>query len=239
VLLSEVATVSKIAISPTSSALGQGFNASVRVETTAGAVVNRGTVEILDNGVVVASASLSHTRGQISGKIGSVANGTGGDAFFTGTNVFQALYLGEKNYFAQGHSKTTTETIAAPAYHGRAGTLRVATEVAGSGAGAKSGQTVDVSYTGYLANGEIFDSSAIEAPSSSDGYGDLSFALGSGQTVVGFNNGIVGMQVGETRVIDIPSALGYGSTAQPAGAAGVAIPANSELIFVVTLDSIT
>jgi peptidylprolyl isomerase len=83
-------------------------------------------------------------------------------------------------------------------------------------------------YTGYLAKtGQIFDDSV------NDGGTPFSVTLGAGQVVPGFDAGIVGMRVGETRVIEIPPSQGYGAI--PNGG----IPANSTLIFVVTLESIS
>ena len=75
--------------------------------------------------------------------------------------------------------------------------------------------------------GKIFDDSI------NDGGAPISVALGAGQVIPGFDEGIVGMQVGETRIIQIPPAEGYGHTANGP------IPANSTLVFVVTLESIS
>ena len=75
--------------------------------------------------------------------------------------------------------------------------------------------------------GEIFDDSI------HDGGSPFSFTIGSGQTIPGFDAGTAGMKVGETRIISIPPSQGYGSTAEGS------IPANSTLIFVVTLESIS
>jgi peptidylprolyl isomerase len=109
-----------------------------------------------------------------------------------------------------------------------AGGVKIATIAQGSGSGIQSGQTASVLYTGYLAsNGHIFDDSI------NDGGTPLSFTLGAGQVVPGFDAGTAGMQAGETRVIMIPPAEGYGATANGP------IPGNSTLIFVVTLKSIS
>ena len=83
-------------------------------------------------------------------------------------------------------------------------------------------------YTGYLAKtGQIFDDSI------RDGGSPLSFTMGSAGMIPGFEEGMAGMAVGETRVISIPPKEGYGNT-------GVGIiPPNSTLIFVVTLESIS
>jgi len=75
---------------------------------------------------------------------------------------------------------------------------------------AKQGDTVRVHYTGMLADGEVFDSSeciddGCECPS-----GPLEFIVGSGQVIPGFENAVVGMQLGESKRIHIPMDEAYG-----------------------------
>ncbi|WP_247234920.1 peptidylprolyl isomerase [Telluribacter sp. SYSU D00476] len=67
---------------------------------------------------------------------------------------------------------------------------------------AQSGDTVKVHYTGTLPDGQLFDSSAGRDP--------LSFQLGSGQVIKGFDEGVTGMEVGEKKTIHIPSNEAYG-----------------------------
>ena len=78
---------------------------------------------------------------------------------------------------------------------------------------------ITAGYTGYLANGTLFDTGTIQAESLSN-------------FVPGLAYGMVGMKVGEARTIVSPSSLGYGD--QKYGL----IPANSVLIFKLTLISI-
>jgi len=66
----------------------------------------------------------------------------------------------------------------------------------------KPGDSVKVHYTGKLDNGEIFDSS--------EGGDPFAFTVGSGQVIPGFDQAIVGMQVGETKEIVIPPEQAYG-----------------------------
>lgn len=92
----------------------------------------------------------------------------------------------------------------------------------GTGDEAKAGQKVSVHYTGWLTNGEKFDSSR-------DRGSPFQFGLGGGQVIRGWDEGVQGMKVGGRRKLIIPSEMGY-------GARGVGpIPANATLVFVVEL----
>lgn len=97
-----------------------------------------------------------------------------------------------------------------------------------SGAGvAAAGDTVWVKYTGKLENGTKFDSSADHQETRNDG---ISFTLGRGAVIRGWDEGIAGMKVGDKRTLIIPSKLGYG-----AQGAGDTIPPNATLVFEVEL----
>jgi FKBP-type peptidyl-prolyl cis-trans isomerase len=102
-----------------------------------------------------------------------------------------------------------------------AGGLKVLDVSEGSGAVARPGDKVKVHYSGKLTNGKVFDS------------GDISFVVGQGQVIKGWDEGIPGMKVGGKRKLVIPPALAYGS----AGAGGV-IPPNAQLNFDVKLLSV-
>ena len=82
--------------------------------------------------------------------------------------------------------------------------------------------TVNVDYSGYLTNGTLFDTGTA-----------VSFQLGG--VIFGFVDGMVGMKAGGTRLIVIPSDLGYGNSTQTT--ARTTIPANSTLVFVIKLNS--
>jgi FKBP-type peptidyl-prolyl cis-trans isomerase len=94
---------------------------------------------------------------------------------------------------------------------------------AGTGAQAKKGQTVSVHYKGMLPNGKVFDSSY-------DRNQPIDFALGMGQVIAGWDEGIQILKVGDKARLVIPSHIAYGS----AGAGGV-IPPNATLVFDVEL----
>jgi FKBP-type peptidyl-prolyl cis-trans isomerase len=91
---------------------------------------------------------------------------------------------------------------------------------------AKAGSTVYVHYTGRLQDGKKFDSSFDH-----EGKEPISFTLGNGQVIAGWDEGIQGMHVGDKRQLIIPPNLGYGER----GAGNGAIPANATLIFDVEL----
>ena len=96
----------------------------------------------------------------------------------------------------------------------------------GTGAQAKTGDTVTVNYVGALENGIKFDSSI-------DRETPFPFTLGENRVIKGWELGVLGMRAGEKRKLTIPPELGYGS----AGAGGV-IPPNATLIFEVDMLSI-
>ena len=95
--------------------------------------------------------------------------------------------------------------------------------VEGTGAQAKSGDNVQVHYTGWLTDGTKFDSSL-------DRRSPFSFKLGKGMVIKGWDEGVAGMKIGGKRKLQIPAELGYGSRG-----AGSVIPPNAVLVFEVEL----
>ena len=81
----------------------------------------------------------------------------------------------------------------------------------------KNGDTVRVHYHGRLTDGTTFDSS--------EGRDPLEFQVGAGMVIKGFDNGVVDMQVGEKRTLNIPVEEAYG-------------PKNAELIMEFPKDNI-
>jgi len=97
----------------------------------------------------------------------------------------------------------------------------------GDGAEAKAGTTVSVNYVGALfKDGMVFDNSW-------DRGEPISFPLGAGQVIPGWDQGFEGMKVGGRRVLVIPSDLAYGPTGQgPIGP-------DEALVFVVDLEEVS
>ena len=93
----------------------------------------------------------------------------------------------------------------------------------GSGAQAEIGKSVSVHYEGSLDNGQVFDSSYRRKD-------PITFTLGIGQVIQGWDEGIALLKEGDKARFVIPSYLGYGER----GAGGV-IPPNATLVFDVEL----
>ncbi|XP_074287252.1 peptidyl-prolyl cis-trans isomerase FKBP15-1 [Silene latifolia] len=91
---------------------------------------------------------------------------------------------------------------------------------------AHKGDKIRVHYRGSLTDGTVFDSSFER--------GDpIEFELGSGQVIKGWDQGLLGMCVGEKRKLKIPSKLGYGDQGSPPK-----IPGGATLIFDTELVSV-
>jgi peptidylprolyl isomerase len=99
--------------------------------------------------------------------------------------------------------------------------------VVGDGPEAGAGVQANVDYVGVSwSTGKEFDASWNRNQ-------PLSFTIGAGQVIAGWDQGVAGMKVGGRRTITIPPHLGYGAQ----GAGGVIAP-NETLIFTVDLRSI-
>jgi len=106
--------------------------------------------------------------------------------------------------------------------------LKAETLIAGSGAPIKNGQQATVQYVGVLfKNGKEFDTSW------GKGKQPFAFTLGSGGVISGWDQGVLGMKVGERRRLTIPADLAYGAQGSPPK-----IGPNEPLIFDIDLKKI-
>ncbi|MBN8912410.1 MAG: FKBP-type peptidyl-prolyl cis-trans isomerase [Rhizobiales bacterium] len=139
--------------------------------------------------------------------------------FLRRTGVFAALAM----ILTAAASHTPAAAEAATTASG----LKIIDTVAGTGATPATGQTCVMHYTGWLyengKKGTKFDSSV-------DRGQPFEFAIGTGQVIAGWDEGVASMKVGGKRTLIIPPNLGYGAR----GAGGV-IPPNATLIFDVEL----
>ena len=203
---------------------------TVRAAAAAGSPV--GTVNIIDHGQVIQTLTLAPTtsmnaRFALSDATFTLTQQPGGSAYFFGKHPVKAVFIPGGTFSKSTGNKTFT--VSKPAYTALPGGIKIATIAAGAGVEIQPGQTANVLYTGYLASkGHIFDDSI------DDGGTVFSFTVGAGTVIVGFDEGTVGMQVGETRIVLIPPAEAYGATGNPP-----TIPRDATLIFVLTLESIS
>jgi peptidylprolyl isomerase len=92
--------------------------------------------------------------------------------------------------------------------------LKVTTLIEGKGAAVKAGQTISVNYVGVsFKTGKEFDSSWSRSQA-------FSFALGQGNVIKGWDQGLVGVKIGSRVQLDIPSALAYGDTSSSGSPTG-------------------
>ncbi|WP_440947514.1 FKBP-type peptidyl-prolyl cis-trans isomerase [Methanosarcina sp. T3] len=86
----------------------------------------------------------------------------------------------------------------------------------GEGNVVKTGNIVQVDYTGKLENGTVFDTSEEEIAKEAGIYTEqknyvpISFTVGAGQMIEGFDNAVIGMKVGEEKTVTIPPEEAYG-----------------------------
>ncbi len=110
----------------------------------------------------------------------------------------------------------------------------------GSGIQPKQGENVRISYSGYLEDGTLFDTSNPEIAKEfgvfdeergeQNGYSEIPFQIGSSGMISGFLEGLTKLKMGDKAVIFIPFNLGYGERG-----AGNVIPPNANLIFEIEL----
>lgn len=102
--------------------------------------------------------------------------------------------------------------------------LRVEVLEQGSGAAVAAGDTIVVNYHGQTWGGDVFDSSYRRGES-------ISFPIGIGAVIAGWDKGLVGQTIGSRVLLSIPPADGYGSRGVPQAGIG----GTDTLVFVVDI----
>jgi FKBP-type peptidyl-prolyl cis-trans isomerase FkpA len=100
----------------------------------------------------------------------------------------------------------------------------------GSGDGIAAGKIAVVQYTGWLYEASATDNKGKQFDSSRSGGQPFRFPVGAGQVIKGWDQGVVGMKIGESRRLIIPADLAYGD-----GGAGAVIPPGATLVFDIDL----
>ncbi len=100
--------------------------------------------------------------------------------------------------------------------------------VVGAGDMVQVGDAVIVEYTGRLEDGTIFDSSEEQGE-------NLMFTAGVGLAIEGLDTGILGMRIGGTRRLSIPSHLAFGRQGMCTSDGECPVPANANVVFEITL----
>jgi FKBP-type peptidyl-prolyl cis-trans isomerase FkpA len=101
---------------------------------------------------------------------------------------------------------------------------------AGAGEGITAGKVAVVQYTGWLYEASAADHKGKQFDSSRTLGRPFRFPLGTGQVIKGWDQGVLGMKIGESRRLIIPADLAYGDN----GAGGV-IPPGATLVFDIDL----
>jgi FKBP-type peptidyl-prolyl cis-trans isomerase FkpA len=118
----------------------------------------------------------------------------------------------------------------APAPSGGVSSMQSVELKAGTGDSIVPGKLAVVHYTGWLYEASAKDNKGKQFDSSRTRGQPFRFPLGAGQVIKGWDQGVAGMKIGESRRLVIPPDLGYGDS----GAGGV-IPPGATLVFDVEL----
>ena len=220
-------SVTIIRVSKPAILLGQDDKVAVNVRTRGGRAI--GVVELFDNGTPIQAVN-QPLEIALRGGHATYNFGPGYVALVTGHHALTAEYLGN-GVVPASTSSAATVTVTQPPLMTAADGLETATVKRGSGGLAKAGRMVRVLYTGFLAsNGQIFDYATANHGAGTTPYLQFTVKASPEQVIQGFDEGVLGMRVGEERAVFIPSQLGYG-----AQGAGSLIPPNSDIWFLVRL----
>jgi hypothetical protein len=216
-------------LSAHSAPLGKAVIATATVKDSKHGVTPTGTVEFLEDGQVIQGAT-----GPVEATLNAKGQATydfanGNIAFWIGSRTLSAEYVGDGTSPAST-SKAVALKVTLPKLKVASDGVEIATVQSGHGsASVAAGDQVTALYTGFLASsGEIFEYSTEDGS-------PLQFTEESNpeQLIPGLDQGFLKMKAGESRVVFVPSSLAYGSTGSGA------IPANANLVFDVTVESIS
>jgi hypothetical protein len=184
--------------------------------TAAGLPLRTAAIEFLEDGTTVIGTAQTARSGYASIVLPN---------FYVGKHTLEAEFVGSERYVKSVSGSDSATITAAPSHTTTGDGIQESTIVAGNGSSTvANGDEVEVDYNAYLeAKGKLFDSTA--------GHTQLTFEDGDPGVYPGFNEGLVGMKLGETREIVIPGPLGWAD--QPPNN----FPANAVLVFVVTMDN--
>ncbi len=196
--LLSVSTSTSVAVSAKSLLFGQAVTVTVAVTPSKGTATPSGTIELLDNKKSIGASATLDAAGLY------VFSFTAQNALLTGKYSFSARYLGS-SHFAGSISKPAPKlTISPPTLTTAKDGLETATVRPGKGtAKVVAGSTVVIADTGYDQTGAL----KFESIAQGNGFAKLTVDATPNQTIPAFNEGLIGMKVGETRVIVAPSAL--------------------------------
>ena len=145
------------------------------------------------------------------------------------SNVLKIAFLACVALIAACNGKSSAPPSAAPA-PSPVTSLQKITLKPGTGAAIGGGQIAVVQYTGWLYEAGATDHKGKQFDSSLTRHEPFKFPLDTGSVIKGWDQGVVGMKIGESRRLIIPPELAYGD----AGAGGV-IPPGATLVFDVEL----
>jgi len=198
--LFSTATVATITPSAAKPELGQTVTMQVKVKTTKGKAVTKGTVELFADKIYLGVSAKVSSKGLATFTF-SPAN-----AIDVGTNSFYVHYVANSKY-AAATSKKTTVTVVAP----KTGTTAtdgvfVSVVTPGAGTAVVAGDSVNFQDTGWNNNtGQIFTKSGDYKPD----YGTIKVEANPEQTIPGLDQAFVGLKPGEVVDVFVPSAEAY------------------------------
>lgn len=207
------------------------------VDSTSGAVVAQASGVSLDGLTVDVHSQGDNyimSGGNIVGVIGyapSASNTTNDSSFFFTAN--SQIGIGQINLSSGSYSLGCNSSCESNVPGGTPYALQEIDSQVGTGAEATFGKTVTVNYNAWrfdISAGK-FESTPFDSSYSRNQ--PFAFVLGAGTVIEGWDQGVIGMKVGGTRTLIIPSLLGYG-----ANGAGSTVPPDTPLMFTVTLLSV-